>query len=115
MPCNGVAVARVKLAGEVSDTDVLMALNDMGQTNARIHSPGVIKFGNYASVVRVVSELRCANADQTWMNTLSQKAQWFARQSRKRKAIHALKALGEVVEETRLTGPKSGFQLTIRF
>lgn len=116
MPCNGVAVARVALTGEVSDNDVLMALNEMGQTNVRIQIPGVIKFGNYMTVVRTDSWLTCANSYPEWMDVLTQKAQSFAKQARKRKAIAAVKKLGEVVNEEQVrVGLKTGVQLTIRF
>ena len=116
MPCNGVAVSSCTLAGEVSDNDVLMALNEMGQTNVRVTSPGIIEFGNYMTIVHSGYKLTCANSYPAWMDVLAQKTQRFAKQAQKRRAVSAVKKLGEVVEETQVrVGLKTGVQLTIRF
>lgn len=115
MPCNGVAVSRVKLEGEISDNDILMALNEMGLENVQISMPGAIRF-DYGVVVHAASGLSCAGRSQSWLQEVSEKASGYAKQARKRKAIATVKKLGEVVNEEQVrVGLKTGTQLTIRF
>jgi len=114
MPCNGVAVARVKLAEKVSDKNVADALAGLAFGNVSVMSPGVVCY-DLGSVLVVGGELVSDSLGIATLAEVANVAKRLAKVEMRKRAIATVKKLGEVVEETAVrVGLKTGTQLTIR-